>query len=180
MSRLTYCFGAFRLQPGEQRLLRDGEVVPLPPRVFDTLVALVERRGRLVDKEELLQAVWAGVFLLGIAAVAVFVGMRVERRSVDLPRIQSLAILPFRSVGIHQEAELFGLGMADALITRLSSVRSLVVRPTSAVVRYVGGEPEAVAVGRQLGFQTPYPGLPRAGFGGPADEKEATPSALNE
>ena len=54
----TYQFGPFRLDVAERRLLRDGEPIPLRLKVFDTLRVLVENAGRLVTKEELLQAVW--------------------------------------------------------------------------------------------------------------------------
>src|SRR5882762_5268066 len=54
----TFSFGPFRLEPGERRLLRDGEPVALTPKAFDTLVALVERAGRVVTKDELFQLVW--------------------------------------------------------------------------------------------------------------------------
>jgi Tol biopolymer transport system component/DNA-binding winged helix-turn-helix (wHTH) protein len=54
----AYEFGSFRLDAGERLLLRDGQIVPLTPKSFDLLLALVERHGRLVDKEELFQAVW--------------------------------------------------------------------------------------------------------------------------
>jgi TolB-like protein/DNA-binding winged helix-turn-helix (wHTH) protein/Tfp pilus assembly protein PilF len=54
----TYEFGQFTLVPTEKRLLCDREVVPLAPKVFDTLVLLVENQGRLVQKDELLKALW--------------------------------------------------------------------------------------------------------------------------
>ena len=54
----TYQFGPFRLDVAERRLLRDGVPIPLRLKVFDTLRVLVENAGRLVTKEELLQAVW--------------------------------------------------------------------------------------------------------------------------
>ena len=53
-----YEFGPYRLDAAERRLLRNGEVVPLQPKVFDLLLALVERPGRLLEKDELMQAVW--------------------------------------------------------------------------------------------------------------------------
>ncbi len=53
-----YRFGSFELQPNERRLLAGGEPVVLGPRAFDLLVALVERPGQLVTKEELLDCVW--------------------------------------------------------------------------------------------------------------------------
>jgi Tol biopolymer transport system component/DNA-binding winged helix-turn-helix (wHTH) protein len=55
-----YEFGPYCLLPSERLLLRDGEQVTLTPKAFETLVALVERAGRLVEKDELLNEVWAG------------------------------------------------------------------------------------------------------------------------
>ena len=55
---MRYRFGRFELQPGERRLLVDGAVTPLTSRAFDLLVALVERAGQLVGKDELLARVW--------------------------------------------------------------------------------------------------------------------------
>jgi TolB-like protein/DNA-binding winged helix-turn-helix (wHTH) protein/Flp pilus assembly protein TadD len=58
-----YEFGPFRLDPADRQLLRDGQPVPLRPKVFDILVTLVARRGRLVEKDELLRVVWPGQFV---------------------------------------------------------------------------------------------------------------------
>jgi DNA-binding winged helix-turn-helix (wHTH) protein len=41
----AYEFGQFTLVPSQKRLLRDREVVPLAPKVFDTLVLLVENQA---------------------------------------------------------------------------------------------------------------------------------------
>ncbi|HUP01146.1 MAG TPA: alpha/beta fold hydrolase [Gemmatimonadota bacterium] len=54
----TFAFGPFRLEVAERRLLRDGETVPLRPKVFDTLVALVNRSGSLVEKDDLMLELW--------------------------------------------------------------------------------------------------------------------------
>jgi TolB-like protein/DNA-binding winged helix-turn-helix (wHTH) protein/Flp pilus assembly protein TadD len=52
-------FGDFRLDLEERLLLKsDGTEVPLTPRVFETLRYLVEHRGRLLDKERIMEAVW--------------------------------------------------------------------------------------------------------------------------
>jgi DNA-binding winged helix-turn-helix (wHTH) protein len=53
-----YEFGPFRLEIAERRLTRDAALVPLTPKVFDTLVLLVERAGHLVTKGELMAALW--------------------------------------------------------------------------------------------------------------------------
>jgi len=58
-----YRFGPFLMDPRE-RLLRRGDVVlPLTPKAVDTLLALVEARGRLVEKDELMNRLWPGTFV---------------------------------------------------------------------------------------------------------------------
>jgi pimeloyl-ACP methyl ester carboxylesterase len=53
-----YQFGPFRLDLRERQLSRGSQVIPLRGKVFDTLSVLVENAGRLVTKQELLDAVW--------------------------------------------------------------------------------------------------------------------------
>ncbi|HWN09898.1 MAG TPA: protein kinase [Pyrinomonadaceae bacterium] len=66
---------------------------------------------------------------------------------------KSLAILPLKllspSLGKDTGDEYLGVGLADALITRLSGVRRFVVRPTSSVLRY--GDADPLVAGRELG-----------------------------
>ena len=59
----NFQFGDFLLVPRERLLLRDHEPVPLTGKAFDLLLVLVRRSGRLVSKDELLQAVWPGRFV---------------------------------------------------------------------------------------------------------------------
>lgn len=54
-------FGRFEISPGERQLRTDGEPVALGARAFDLLLALAQRRERLVGKQELLDLVWPGV-----------------------------------------------------------------------------------------------------------------------
>lgn len=58
-----YEFGQFRLSTGEKQLLRDGIAVSLTPKAFDLLAVLVENRGHLLEKAELLDRVWPGSFV---------------------------------------------------------------------------------------------------------------------
>ncbi|MEO7724633.1 MAG: transcriptional regulator, partial [Chthoniobacterales bacterium] len=54
-----YAFGDFRLGVAKRVLLRnDGSPVPLTPRVFDTLLQLVEHSGVVLEKERLMDAIW--------------------------------------------------------------------------------------------------------------------------
>lgn len=62
-NRGAYRFGRFSLDVRERRLSRDGEVIPLRLKVFDTLRVLVENAGRLVTKQELLDSVWPGTIV---------------------------------------------------------------------------------------------------------------------
>ena len=59
----SFRFNSFVLKTVERQLLRDGEPVALTPKVFDTLVYLVERAGHLVEKQELMAAVWRDSFV---------------------------------------------------------------------------------------------------------------------
>ncbi|MEO7167910.1 MAG: winged helix-turn-helix domain-containing protein [Chthoniobacterales bacterium] len=54
-----YEFGDFELDPTSRQLSRrDGTFVPLTPRVFDTLLCLVQQRGKVLEKERLMAVVW--------------------------------------------------------------------------------------------------------------------------
>ncbi len=58
-----YEFGPFRLDAGERVLLRGPNLVPLTPKVFDILLALVERGGHIVEKDDLMKRVWPDSFV---------------------------------------------------------------------------------------------------------------------
>ncbi|MCC7174791.1 MAG: winged helix-turn-helix domain-containing protein [Bryobacterales bacterium] len=51
-------FGPFRYDADQRLLFRGGELVPLAPKALDTLHVLIERRGRVVEKDELRKFVW--------------------------------------------------------------------------------------------------------------------------
>src|SRR5438034_300000 len=57
----VYRFGRFKLSPATRHLLVDNQPVPLGARAFDVLTALIERRERLVSKNELLDLDWPGL-----------------------------------------------------------------------------------------------------------------------
>jgi TolB-like protein/DNA-binding winged helix-turn-helix (wHTH) protein/Tfp pilus assembly protein PilF len=59
----VYQFGDFRLETAQARLLRHGTNIPLSPKVFDTLLFMVENAGRLLPKDELMQRVWPNTFV---------------------------------------------------------------------------------------------------------------------
>jgi Tol biopolymer transport system component/DNA-binding winged helix-turn-helix (wHTH) protein len=59
----VYAFGPFELNPAEQQLRRNGEMVQLTPKVLAVLETLVENAGHLVGREELIRAVWPDTFV---------------------------------------------------------------------------------------------------------------------
>jgi Tol biopolymer transport system component/DNA-binding winged helix-turn-helix (wHTH) protein len=60
---VVYEFGPFRLDAGQRVLSRGETPVPLAPKVTETLLALVERAGTLVTKEDLMRSVWPDTFV---------------------------------------------------------------------------------------------------------------------
>ena len=81
-------------------------------------------------------------------------------------RVPSVAVLPFRTLSGESEGDnrYLGSGLADALITRLSSVRQLAVRSTAAVLKYADADRNPLAAGRDLGVDTVLDGyVQRAG-----------------
>jgi DNA-binding winged helix-turn-helix (wHTH) protein/TolB-like protein/Tfp pilus assembly protein PilF len=260
--KLLYEFGPFSLDPAEHVLLRAGESVPLRPKEFAILLALVENHGHVLTKDELLKRIWPGQFVeegnlnrhistlrkvlgetpdepqyietvpkVGYRFVARVLevaesaaGIVMERHTIarivteeeEVPEgsdqselalepkallttgakekglsrsqrlalgaglvllvgltlaltqpwswrkpqekkagasVRSLAVLPFRPIGAGVEDEYLGLGMADALITKLSNLREINIRPTSAVRKYGTPNQDPVAAGRELGVE---------------------------
>ena len=56
-------FGSFRIDPEQRLLLRDHEPVPLSPKAFDLLLALTERGGQVVPKDDLMKILWPDTFV---------------------------------------------------------------------------------------------------------------------
>jgi DNA-binding winged helix-turn-helix (wHTH) protein len=54
----VFAFGPFHYDAEQRLLFRQDEVVPLVPKAIDTLHVLLERRGRVVEKAELMKLVW--------------------------------------------------------------------------------------------------------------------------
>ena len=186
MSRLTkhvYEFGPFRLDAKERLLLHDGEFVPLSPKAFDMLLALVENSGHLLEKNELMHRLWPDTFIeegslaQNISLLRKALGESESQKFIEtVPRrgyrfvasvrelkkpeqiadrtIKSIAVLPFKSLGVDGDDEYLGIGIAETLTTRLSSLKLLTVRPTSAVLKYASTEKETVVAGQELEVDT--------------------------
>ena len=193
-----YEFAPFTLDTVQHLLTREGKPVSLTPKTYDLLLILVENRGRMLPKDELMKALWPDSFVedsnltqqisavrkalgetagqdrfivtvpgkgyrfaatvkdpapaptdsvpppspplrwaawLCGAVVLVGIGYYLSRKPAQtVPR--TLAILPFQSLKRDSATDFLGFSLADAVITKLGLVRSLSVRPSSAVEKY--------------------------------------------
>lgn len=238
LERYLYEFGPFQINTRERILLREGKRIPLKPKVYETLIALITNSGRVLEKEELIKQVWPDTFveennltgnifalrrafgehdyietiprrgyrftaevnripleetpnpsqsvasrrtpsddsrastslsgeqkripststivlivfvILAVVAGLVLFGRRtqVEQSTSETSSIRSIAVLPFKPLGEASDDDFLSLGMADALITRLSGVRQLVVRPSSSIMKYTARDQDPLEAGRQ-------------------------------
>ena len=228
-SNSVYEFGPFRLDPSQGLLVEGTRKVPLTPKAYQTLLALVENHGRIITKDELLQRVWPDAFveeatlaqnvftlrkqlcddregaiyietvprrgyrfvaevrrvdtaptppvaeplrsarhkiLYGIVLGCVLAGVlagwywtrlrSTSRLSVteSRPKLRTLAVLPFRELSENAAEESWGIGMTDAIITRLTTLQNLAVRPTSSVLKYKKNPIDPTQAAEELGVES--------------------------
>lgn len=170
----THDFGPFRLDAGNHCLLRDGEVVALKPKAFDTLLTLIEMRGRVVSKDELMRRLWPDTVVeeasltQNIYEVRKALGDadRLHRYIENVPKRgyrflaevrkggvearRSIAVLPFRISGGAADSEHLGFGFADSVTAALARLRELAVRPSSATSKYTGATRDPHQAAREL------------------------------
>jgi predicted ATPase/DNA-binding winged helix-turn-helix (wHTH) protein len=92
-SPLNYQFGEFTLDVARGCVLKAGEEIKLRPKVYDTLKYLVENPGRLIGKQELIQAVWPDAFVTDDSVVQCTLELR---RALDDRSQQLLKTVPRR------------------------------------------------------------------------------------
>jgi DNA-binding winged helix-turn-helix (wHTH) protein/Flp pilus assembly protein TadD len=167
-------FGPYRVDARRRLVFRGDELLDVPPKAAELLAVLAAEAGEVLPKEDLLRRVWPDTF---VEEANLSVNVSILRRALGdqpdgRPWIQtvprrgyrflaevraqaaaaprSLAVLPFRSLGGDEADDALGLGMADALITRLAATGRVAVRPTGTVRRFAQGDVDPLAAGRQL------------------------------
>ena len=132
-------FGPFRLEIADATLWHGSQSLPLTPKAFSVLQCLVQRRGRLVTKDELYNAVWPGVFV-GDAALKVCV-LEIRRVLADDAKA------PRFIETVHRRGYRFIAPVTDAPESRPAPAAAPVQAPPAvdapAVRRYVSaaGDP---------------------------------------
>jgi DNA-binding winged helix-turn-helix (wHTH) protein/TolB-like protein/Flp pilus assembly protein TadD len=123
-----------------------SETVRLYPRGFERKTGARGSAWRL------------GIFAVGAAIVFGVLAYpslsrrfsRGRSRERSMRSIHSVAVLPFKMIGSAEGDQYLGVGLADALISKLSNLSQLKVTPTGSVLRYGQGDTNPVAAGREL------------------------------
>ena len=180
-SSIDYEFGPFRIDASERQLLRDGEVVPLTPKVFDVLLALVQNNGHILSKDEVMKIVWPdasveeGNLARNISTLRSALGERPRdnqfietipwrgyrfiapvrgiRDHDQRPAIDSIAVLPFRNVNADATTEYLADGITESLITNLAQLTNLRVTSRHSAFRFKGRDLDATSIGHELKVQ---------------------------
>ena len=121
--------------------------------------------GRARQGPRPLVIVVACALLGGMAFAAYYVWKgRTDRAEAQAPLARSIAVLPFKPLVAENRDPALELGMTDALITKLSNIREVTVRPTSAVLKYSDPAQDPLAAGREQGVDALLDGkVQRAG-----------------
>src|SRR5215471_2696845 len=162
-------FGPYKLDTRERVLRHEGTPVPLTPRTFDILLALVQNSGRVLTKQEIIERVWHNTTveesnlarqvcslrkILGRSAPQYVetIPWRGYRFNAAVRRVHdSLAVLPFVNEGGDAGDDYRAEGITEGLINRLSMVSGLKVMSRNSVMRYKECEPKIV--GKELDVQ---------------------------
>ena len=135
----TGSFSALTLvEPEEEEVSSVIDFLPAPTNRLNYRQQLFPRQRFLAVGGLLLIAFVAGVFWWG------------KRSGTNSPEIRSIAVLPLKPLSARTGDDLLSLGMADALITRLSNTGRIVVRPTSAIAKYNRPDQDPLLAGRDL------------------------------
>lgn len=180
MSDTCIRFGRFDLMAAARQLLVDGTPVAIGGRAFDLLLTLVENRGRVVSKAELMDHVWPGLAVIDnnlsaqIAALRRTLGRnailtvsgRGYRFVLDVapatalpgarvPQLEgpSIAVLPFLNLSGDPSQDYFADGMADDIITALSKFKQFLVISRNSSFAYRDRAADVLHVGRELGVR---------------------------
>ncbi len=188
-----YEFEDFRVEVSKRLLFRQGQPVRLTPRVFDTLLVLVERKGEIISKDDLMRAVWPDTAVeennlnQNISALRRALGEnRGENRYIltvpgqgyrFIPPVEvsgetqlaaerlTIAVLPFANLSSDPDSEFFADGITEEIINALVQIRNLRVVARTSAFSFKGKQVDLRAVGATLNAGTVLEGSVRKAGG---------------
>lgn len=117
----AYRFREFVLIPAEKRLLLRGNPVSLPPKVFDTLVLLIENSGHLVEKDDFLKRLWPETFVEEIVLANTISQLRKVLQSGSSDKyIETVPKRGYRFLAGVQEFSTSADGQATSIVSESS------------------------------------------------------------
>jgi adenylate cyclase len=129
-----------------------GYQLAAPVQPGDAVEIVVEERTTASVTTEVRRF---AVVVLVLVVAAMVLGVWFLKRNPDPPAgkgtIESLAVLPFTPIVASQRDEALEIGMADALIARISRLKTVAVRPLASVRGFAGLDRDPIAAGRALG-----------------------------
>lgn len=172
-------FGHIELNAATRQILIDHEVVSMGARAFDVLLALIERRDRVVAKNELLDLVWPGLVveennlqvqisslrkLLGADAIVTVAGhgyrFALEPTHVAEPappppqaELLSIVVLPFQNLTGEPNQVYVADGLTASLTSDLSRIRDAFIVNAATAFTYKDKPTTAQQIGRELGVR---------------------------
>lgn len=93
---------------------------------------------------------WPIIAVISLIAVIASAGFYIWSKRINTAaQMRTMAVLPLHPLSSDEDVKVIGLGLTDTLITKLGSLRRVIVRPTNAVVSFTG-EGDIVDIGRKL------------------------------
>ena len=151
---LTFQISTLRKALHDRATGSDQHIVTVPGRGYQLVTpverlngeTVIEKPGRPHARHRTRAGIAAAVIVVAIASVLVL-----RPREKQTAAIHTIAVLPFKPLVASERDEALELGMAETLITRISSIRGVTVRPLSEVRPYGRLEQDPIAAGRKLG-----------------------------
>jgi len=169
-----FIFGPFRLDASRRTLSRDGDPIKLTSRLFDTLLYLIENSGRLVEKDELLSAIWGGRIVeegnLTSAISELRKILQIEGETTPMIATAPRRGYRFMAAVRHETspAPLAGMSIATPLIARRRKIPSLAVIAIAAA---------AISIAISVWLARPQPVASPPAFAPPANSIAILPFA---